>query len=126
MKPFLIFGGLFIIIFICIIPLSRDIKECNIQKNGDLVTATITYIPHCIGAKIMYFMKFTYEGKVFDKKVGCGYADTYKIGDRIQLRHIDGSDIFLFENEKVEKEFISSGILAVLGITFIVMGVRRK
>ena len=74
----------------------------------------------------MYFMKFTYEGKVFDKKVGCGYADTYKIGDRIQLRHIDGSDIFLFENEKVEKEFISSGILAVLGIAFIVMGVRRK
>ncbi len=69
MKPFLIIGGLFIIIFICVIPLSRDIKEYNIQKNGDLVTATITYISHCIGAKIRFFMKFTYAGKEFDKKL---------------------------------------------------------
>ncbi len=96
MKLFFIIGGLFIIIFICIIPLSRDIKEYNIQKNGDLVIATITYIPDCVGAKIMYFMKFTYAGKEFDKKVGCGFADTHKIGDTIQLRHIDGSDIFLY------------------------------
>jgi len=126
MKPFLIIGGLFIIIFTCVIPLSRDIKEYNIQKNADIVTATITYIPHCMGTKIKHFMKFNYAGQEFDKKVGCDFAETHKVGDTIKLKHIDGSDIYLFENEKVEKEFISSGILAVLGVVFIVMGVRRK
>ena len=126
MKLFLIIGGLFIIIFVCIIPLRRHIEEYNIQKNGDLVTATITYIPHCVGSKIMYFMKFTYKGQEFDKKVGCGFSDTHKVGETIKLKHIDGSDIFLFENEKVEREFISVGILAALGITFIVIGARRK
>ena len=74
----------------------------------------------------MYFMKFTYEGQEFDKKVGCGFADTHRVGDTIQMKHVDGSDIFLFDNEKVEKEFVSAGILAVLGIAFIVIGARRK
>ena len=74
MKLFLIIGGLFIIIFVCIIPLKRDIQEYEVQKNGKLVTATVTYIPNCIGSKIKYFMKFTYGGQEFDKKVGCGVS----------------------------------------------------
>jgi len=126
MKPLLIIGGLFIIVFICIIPLNRDIKEYNVQKNGKLVTATMTYIPICSGTKIKYFMKFIYAGQEFDKKVGCGFADTHKVGETIKLRHIDGTNIFLFENEKKEKEFISTGLLAILGVAFIVIGVRKK
>jgi hypothetical protein len=42
------------------------------------------------------------------------------------LKHIDGSNIFLFETEKIEKEFASAAVLAVLGITFIVIGATRK
>lgn len=126
MKILLIIGGLFIIIFICIIPLGRDIQEYEVQKNGELVTATITYIPICSGTKIKYFMKFVYAEQEFDKKVGCGFAETHKVGDTIKLRHKDDTDIFLFENERKETEFISTGLLAVLGIAFIVIGVKRK
>ena len=98
----------------------------EVQKNGELVTATITYIPICSGTKIKYFMKFVYAGQEFDKKVGCGFAETHKVGETIKLRHKDDTDIFLFENERKETEFISTGILAVLGIAFIVIGVKRK
>jgi hypothetical protein len=126
MKLFLIIGGLFIVIFVCIIPLRRHIEEYNIQKNGELVTASITYVPHCIGSKIRYFMRFTYREQEFEKKVGCGFSTTHKVGDTIQLKHIDGSNIFLFETEKIEKEFASAAVLAVLGITFIVIGATRK
>jgi hypothetical protein len=106
--------------------LGRDIKEYDVQKNGELITVTITYIPNCIGSKIKYFMKFTYAGREFDKKVGCGFADTHKIGETIKLKHTDGTDIFLFENENKETEFISTTLLAVLGISFIVIGAKRK
>ena len=126
MKLFLIIGGLFIIIFICIIPLNRDIQEYNVQKNGKLITATITYIPICSGTKGKYFMKFTYAGQEFDKQVGCGFADIHKIGETIKLKHKDGTDIFLFENESKETEFISTALLTILGIAFIVIGVKRK
>lgn len=126
MKVLLIVAGLFFIIFCCIIPLGRDIKEYEAQKNGALITATITYTPNCIGSKIKYFMKFTYAGQEFDKKVGCGFGDTHKIGETIKLKHIDGTGIFLFENENKKTEFISTALLAALGISFIVIGARQK
>ncbi|MCC6288584.1 MAG: hypothetical protein IT249_11935 [Chitinophagaceae bacterium] len=125
MKLFLILGGLFIIIFICII-LNRDIQEYNVQKKGELVTATITYIPNCLGTKIRYFMKFTYAGQEFDKKVGCGFSDTHRVGETIKFKHIDGTDIFLFGSEKIETEFIATGLLALFGIVFFIIGTRRK
>lgn len=126
MKVLLIVAGLFFIIFVSIIPLGRDIKEYDVQKNGQLITATITYIPNCIGSKIKYFMKFTYAGQEFDKKVGCGFGDTHKVGETIKFKHTDGTGIFLFEKEKIQFEFISTGLLAFLGIVFIVIGARRK
>jgi hypothetical protein len=125
-QPFLVIGGLFIIIFICIVPLKRHIQEYNVQKNGKLVTATITYIPNFVGCRTMHFIDFIYAGKKFDKKVGCGFAGTYKIGETIKFRHIDGTKIFLFENEKIEKEFISFAVLAVFGIVIIVIGARKR
>ena len=126
LKPFLIVGGFFIIIFLCIIPLKRDIQEYAVQENGDIVTARITYIPNCIGSKIKYLMKFSYAGEQFDKKVGCSFADTHKVGELIKLKHTEGIDIFLFETENKKTEFISMAILALFGISFIVIGLRQK
>jgi hypothetical protein len=126
MKRFYIIGGLFIIIFICLIPLNRKLQEYNVEKNSKLVTATINYIPICSGTKIKYFMKFTYAGKEFDKKVSCGFSDTHKIGDTIKLKHQEGTDIFLFENEKIEIELVSMAILSVFGIALIIVGLKQK
>lgn len=126
MKVFLTIGGLFTIIVFCIIPLDRDIKEYDTQKYGKLITAIITHIPVCNGTKIKSFMKFTYGGQEFDKKVNCSFADTHKVGQVINLKHSEGTDIFLFENENKEKEFISKGLLAALGAVFIWMGLRKN
>ncbi len=71
-------------------------------------------------------MEFIYSGQKFDKKIGCGLAENYKIGEVIKLRHIEGIDIFLFENETKEREFIANGVLAILGITFIFIGLKKK
>lgn len=114
------------LVFVCLVPLKRDIQEYNTQKNGKLVTATITHIPICSGTKVKYFMKFTYDGQEFDKRVGCGFADTHRVGETIVLRHTDSTDIFLFENENKETEFASTGLFAILGIAFVVIGARKK
>lgn len=126
MKLFLIIGGLLMIIFFCLVPLKRDIQEYKVQKTGEIVKATITYIPNCIGTKSNQFMKFTYAGSEFDKSVGCAFSDTHKVGDTINLMHNDGTDIFLFETENKESEFISAGLFAIIGISFIIMGARKK
>lgn len=71
-------------------------------------------------------MKFTYAGKEFDKKVGCGFSDTHKIGQTITLKHQEGTDIFLFENEKIEIELVAMAILFVFGIFLIIKGLKQK
>ena len=123
---FLILGGLFILIFICIIPLNRNIQEYNIQKNGNLVTVTITNIDNSFGTRTRSFIKFIYAGKLFEKRQGSAFGKGHKVGDKIKMKHTEGSSIFLFENEKIEEEFIASAILAIFGFILIVMGIRRK
>ena len=126
MKTLLIIGGLFLLVFVCLVPLRRDFQEYDTQKNGKLVTVTITHVPICSGTRVKYFMKFIYDRQEFDKRVGCGFSDTHKVGEIIKLRHTDGTDIFLFEKENKEIEFVSTGFLAILGIASVVIGARRK
>ena len=58
--------------------------------------------------------------------MGCGFNNTHKFGETIKFKHTNGTDIFLFENENIVIEFVSTGLLALFGIIFIVIGVRRK
>ena len=113
-------------VFVSIIPLKRDIEEYQVQKNGETIGATITYLKDCIGSKTYYFMKFAYNGQEYDKRVRCGFENTHKVGETISLKHKSGTDIFLFENENKEKEFISSGLLGLLGIFFIGFGIKKS
>ncbi|MFT3844075.1 MAG: hypothetical protein QM725_03405 [Lacibacter sp.] len=127
MKVFYIISGLFLVVFLCLIPFPRHIKEYDVQKNGTLVDVRIENLPgNCTGTKIKYFMKFMYSGQRLSKKISCHFAETHKVGDIIKLKHIEGTNIFLFENEKVESEIISLIILGIAGVGFIMYGVKQK
>jgi hypothetical protein len=126
MRVWCILSGLFIIFFICIIPLNRHFKEYRVQKQGNIINARLTYIPHSLGCKIRYSAKFVHEGREYAKKVGCNFYETHKVGDVIKLKHIEGIDIFLFPDESIVKEFMAFGALAVFGIFLIIYGSRRQ
>jgi hypothetical protein len=126
MNKYLPIAGLLMLIFFCIVPLKRKMQEYDVQKNGEIVMAIIVSVPNSIGAKIHYSIKFAYAGRVFNKKTGNGVEKRYKLGDEIRLKHIDGMDIFLYEDEKIEKEFIAMAILAVVSIAFIIYGFQKK
>lgn len=125
MKTILIIGGLFLLIFTCIIPGTRVIQEFDVQNNGELVKASITYIPICIGTKTSNFMKFRYDGEIFTKRVGCSFADDHKVGEPINLKHKEGTAIFLFEQEDKSTELVSIAILGLVGIVSIVYGLKK-
>ncbi|MGZ4012112.1 MAG: hypothetical protein ACXVLF_14225 [Flavisolibacter sp.] len=125
MKAFLIIGGIFIIIFLCIVPLKRDIAEYYTHRNGELITAVITDVPNCIGTKVKHFIKFRFDNSIYSKIIGAP-CDQYKVGQEIQLKHTPGTDLFLYVNETKESELISTGLLAVAGLAFIVIGFKKK
>ena len=71
-------------------------------------------------------MYFRYKDKTYDKRIWCGFRHTHKSGDAIIFKHIEGTDIFLFENEKIEKEFASMTPLSLAGLLFIIIEFRKK
>lgn len=126
MKPFYILSGLFFLIFVCLIPLPRHFQEYKVHTQGQLVNVQLTYVPHSVGCKIKYSMKFVYAGKEYSKKVGCNFDETHKAGDIVQLKHMEGTDLFLFPEESITKEFIAFGALALFGVFLIIYGSRKK
>lgn len=125
MKIFLILGGIFIVLFMCIVPVKRDIDEYHVQINGKEVEAIITKVPNCFGTKNSHFLEFKYENSIYSKRVGAP-CDHYKVGQVLKLKHEPGTDIFLYVNETKESEFLASGVLAIVGIVLIVLGIKRK
>jgi hypothetical protein len=125
MKIFLILGGI-IVIVIGTIPLQRKFQEYEVQKGGKIITVLLTKVPVPFGCKDKYFIGFIYENKRYSKQVGCNFAELHKAGDSVQLKHKEGTDIFLFPNENVIKEFVASGMLVLVGAGFIVYGFKKR
>lgn len=126
MRAFYILSGLFLLIFVCLIPLPRHFQEYKVQTQGQLVNVQLTYVPYSVGCKIKYSMKFVYAGNEYSKKVGCNFDETHKIGDIIRLKHLEGTDLFLFPEENITKEFFAFGALALFGVFLVIYGSRKK
>ena len=125
MKILFILSGVFLLIFVCFIPLRRHLAEYETQKNGQLVVASIIYVPNCFEHRINPLLEFSYDNKVYSKAIG-KLCEEYRIGNTLQLKHTAGSDIFLYTDESLTMEFVTTGFLAVFGIFLLIYGIVRN
>lgn len=115
-----------ILILMGVIPLRNKFEEFEVQKRGKLITVQITEVPVPFGCKNKYFIKFNYANKRYLKQVGCSFAENHKAGESVQFKHTDGTNIFLFPNENVVKEFLASGTLLLIGFSFIIYSLKNR
>jgi hypothetical protein len=99
--------------------LSKGLKEQLVEKKGIIVQVKIVRMPtDCLSTRRqkLYF-SFEYEGKVYSKQLGSLFCEKYKVGDIIDMRHLnDFEDIFLFSEESVILELISTIALSSFGL----------
>jgi hypothetical protein len=124
MRLFYLFGGL-LLLFISFAPLKHKYQEHQVQKQVELVEVRLTKLRPSIGCKILYFFEFEYAGKQYSKKAGCNFHDTHKPGQVIKLKHLNGSDIFLFPDEDIGPEFIAFGLLGIFALFLLIKAVKR-
>jgi hypothetical protein len=124
MRLFYFLGGL-LMLFISFAPLKHKYQEQQIQKQGELVEVRLTKLRPSIGCKILYFFEFEYAGKQYSKKAGCNFHDTHKAGEIIKLKHLNGSDLFLFPDEDIGREFIAFGLLGLFGLFLLIKAAKR-
>jgi hypothetical protein len=121
----LILGGL-VLIIIAVLPLRNHLSEYETQKHGEFVKAVIIAAPTCLGARIKHWVKFRYNNEIHSKTTGGKACEDFKVGDTLTLKHTEGTDIFLYDTETVESEFVAFGLLGVMGIIFMVLGFKKK
>ena len=72
-------------------------EQWEVYSKGNIVDVTVIALPNRLATNGT--MKFEFQGKIHSKKID-GNASTYMhIGDKIQMRHLEGRQIFMYVND---------------------------
>ena len=124
MKSLFVIGiGFFIGSIILII---SNYEELNIERNGYVVKMKIEKLPKsCIGAKIRYFITYSYNNKMYDKPTRGDFCEKHYVGELMDMKMLEGSNYILYPNESALKNLISFGFLGMFGLILSITQWRR-
>lgn len=99
-----------------IILIYSNYEQLNVEKNGKIVKMTIVGLPKsCIGAKVRYFVTYSYDGVNYDKATRGNYCETHYIGQLIDMKVLEGSNTILRPDESARMNLLSFVALGLLG-----------
>ena len=100
-----------------IILIFYNYEKFNVDKNGTIVKMRIEKMPSsCIGAKVRYFVSFSYNGEIYDKATRGDFCDKHHVGELIDIKWLNGSKFILWPNESGLMNLISFGVLGLFGL----------
>lgn len=105
---------MFIIASVLVVTNSQSLQ---VQKRGKLVKMKIEKMPSsCVGSKVRYYVTYSYDGKLYDKATRGDFCEKHSVGEFIDMKFLEGSDIILRPEESAVMNSISAVILALIGI----------
>jgi hypothetical protein len=115
MKSLFIVGLIFFVGSIILTYSNYD--KINVDGNGVIVKMRIEKLPlSCIGAKVRYFVSFSYNGEIYDKAIRGDFCDKHHIGEMIDIKWLSGSKNILWPNESALMNLLSFAALGILGL----------
>ena|SRR5436190_2063988 len=115
MKALFIAGLIFFVGSIILI--KYNYEKFDVDRNGSIVKMRIEKLPSsCIGAKVRYYVSFSYNGEIYDKATRGDFCDKHYVGEMIDIKWLYGSKYILWPNESGLMNLISCGILGLLGL----------
>jgi hypothetical protein len=119
MKGIFIAGVVFAIGSVLLIV--TNYEKLDVQRYGDIVKMKIEELPtFCLGTKSRYFAVFSYDGKIYDKKIGGSFCRRHHVGELIDMKVLKGSSTILFPHESVTLNLASFAVLGLLGVVMII------
>ncbi|WP_316839140.1 hypothetical protein [Pedobacter gandavensis] len=104
--------------------IKAEFNSLEVLKKGKIVKMEIIDKPAlCLGTKIKWMVKLKFQDKIFPKQVSGAFCEEYAVGQEVEMRYLDGSDIVLFPKEGVLGEFIASGLIGLAGLGLLLKGV---
>jgi hypothetical protein len=112
MRPLLLISAIFLTVLL-IFAVPRAIEEYNIHKSNNSVVVTVVRLPNCSSGNRNKFIHISYEGSVHILRTKCKYVSNLTEGQRFEMLHKPGTEIFLFKEEDVTFELISVAVLVL-------------
>jgi hypothetical protein len=114
-MKFLFFGG--IVIFIgSIFLIFANYNSLNVERNGEVVKMRIEQLPKsCIGAKVRYFVIYSYGGETYNKATRGDFCEKHYVGELIDMKFLKGSKTILRPDESTVFNLLSFAALGLLG-----------
>lgn len=121
MKFFIFAGIVFFVSSVLLIPSTYE--EFKVDRNGVVVKMRIEQLPKiCIGARVRYNVKYSYQGIFYNKSTRGDFCQRHYVGEMIDMKYLNGSEIILRPNESAMISFIS---LAVLGLGGLIISILQ-
>ena len=100
-------------------------EQWEVYSTGSIVEVTITSLPNRLATNGT--LKFEFKGKIESKGVNGSAAESLHIGDKIQMRHLSGHNMFLY----IDEDPVGWGVfvmvfLSICEIAFIYYAVKKN
>ena len=114
-----IFLGSLVLIF-------ANYDEVNIDRNGKIVKMKIEKLPQsCIGARVRYFVSYSYEGEIYDKATRGDFCERHHVGELVDMKLLKGSKKILCPNESTMMNLAAFAGLGLLGLAISISQWRK-
>ena len=125
MKSLFLAGLIFFIGSIILIYFNYE--KLEVDRKGIVVKMRIEKLPSsCIGAKVRYFVSFSYNGEIYNKVTRGDFCDKHHVGEMIDIKWLNGSKYILWPHESALMNLISFGILGLFGLIISVVPVEKN
>ncbi len=119
MAGLLFFIGAIILVLV-------NYETLNVERNGVIVKMKIEDLPKsCVGAKVRYFVKYSYEGEIYEKATRGNFCEKHHIGELIDMKFLEGSKTILRPDESAMMNLLSFFTLGILGIVISISQWRK-
>lgn len=103
-----------------------NLNALKVEKQGQIVLMKIESLPaSCIGAKVRYFVTYSYQGILFEKATRGDFCEKHHVGEMIPMKYLSGSDLILRPEESAIKNLFSFGLLGLFGLIICLTQLRR-
>lgn len=119
MAGLLFFIGAIILVLV-------NYETLNVERNGVIVKMKIEDLPKsCVGAKVRYFVKYSYECEIYEKATRGNFCEKHHIGELIDMKFLEGSKTILRPDESAMMNLLSFFTLGILGIVISISQWRK-
>jgi hypothetical protein len=126
MNKALLIGGL-VLVVIATITTPNAYLNYEIKESKQIVIVKLVELPNCEnGSYKNKFVRFEFKGSEITKRTSCKYVDKFHVGQNIEMFHKNTTNNFVFRNEDVFTNLVSSLLIGLLGIVIAFIAIRKN